>query len=214
MPSKKKWLAKSRLYLILDTHVKPYEDLLKIAERAVAGGVDILELRDKEGRAKDILGFSRRLKEIIQGTEVLYIINDRADLALACCASGVHLGQDDLPVKAARRILGPQAIIGVSCQTVIHAKRAQAEGADYLGFGSVFKTLTKPDRQPMDLALLQKALNRTKIPVFPIGGINLTNLPHLRALGLSRVAVCRAILDACDVKKTIGRFLYTLDSIL
>lgn len=198
--SKKQLLRNAQLYLILDTQVNPYQRLVEIASNSTKYGVDIVQLRDKKGSANDILRFSRRILSIFKG-RVPYIINDRVDLAIAAGASGVHLGQDDVPLKTARKMMGPKAIIGVSCQTLEHALKAEQEGADYIGFGSVFKTLTKPDRRVMDLKLLRRVVNRVDIPVFAIGGIRHEHLFLLRSMGVRQVAVCRDICLARDIKK-------------
>ena len=198
-------LEKSRVYLILDTQVCSYDLLFEKAKEAILGGVDIIQLRDKNGSAKNIIHFSQKILKLTKG-KVPYIMNDRVDLALMVHASGVHLGQDDVPLPAARKILGPRAMIGVSCQTLEQALTAQRQGADYIGFGSVFKTLTKPERAEMDLDLLKKIIEQIKIPVFGIGGITLRNLDQLTSLGLSRVAVCRAILESNDVGQVVRKF--------
>ena len=152
--SKKRLVHSSRLYLVLDAGVNPYRKLLEILQQSVGHGVDIVQLRDKKGTARDILAFSRAARQIIRG-KIPYLINDRVDLA-GLAADGVHLGQEDIPIVEAREILGASAIIGVSCQTLDATRCAQAQGADYIGFGSVFKTLTKPHRRPQDSRLLKK----------------------------------------------------------
>lgn len=205
MPLKRTLLKDAKLYLILDRQVNSYDQLFEVAQKAVACGVDIVQLRDKTGSAKDILDFSRRILKITRGS-VPYIINDRVDLAMVSRSSGVHLGQNDIPLKSARKILGEGPLIGISCQTFDHAKKAQEEGADYIGFGSVFKTLTKPDRSPMDIRLLEKVVKNIKIPVFAIGGIDHSNVASLVSSGVKRVAVCRAISQAEDVSKAVQRF--------
>ena len=202
---KKRLLRNSKLYLILDREVNSYDELFDIVKKSVPAGVDVIQLRDKYGTAKNILDFSKRIKKIIRN-RALYIINDRMDLALAGQADGVHLGQDDCPIPVARRLLGKKFIIGASCQTPEHARAAQKEGADYIGFGSIFKTLTKPHRFPMDLKLFARVHRMIKIPIFPIGGINLDNIHQLRAMGVGRVAVCRAIGEAKDVAKATKNF--------
>lgn len=198
MPSKKIWLREAKLYLILDAQVNSYAELLDILRKSIRCGVDIVQLRDKYGCAKDILEFSRKAKKIIGG-KIPFIVNDRVDLALIAQVSGVHLGQEDVSFKVARRMMGTKAIIGVSCQTLEHARWAQREGADYIGFGSIFKTQTKPGRVPMDLEVLKKVVRDIKIPVFAIGGISQNNIKSLRGWGVSRVAVCRDICQAKDV---------------
>jgi thiamine-phosphate pyrophosphorylase len=206
MPAKAKFLQDARLYLVLDRQVVEDEDrLFEILKQAVKGGVDLVQLRDKNGTAKDILAFSRRAVKLLKG-RIPLIINDRPDLAKAAGAQGVHVGQEDVSVELSRRILGPKAIIGVSCQTLAHARKAQNEGADYIGFGSVFKTLTKPSRSPMDLALLAQVVRESSIPVFAIGGIELENVPVLLSMGVKRVAVTRAICLSRDAAKAAEDF--------
>jgi thiamine-phosphate pyrophosphorylase len=138
---------------------------------------------------------------------VPFIVNDRADIARLCGASGVHVGQDDLPVAEARKILGAGKIVGTSCQTVEHLGRALKGGADYVGFGSVFKTQTKPDRSPMAEGMLRRAARMARVkglPLFAIGGIGRNNLPFVIASGVERIAVCRDILLAEDVGSVVG----------
>lgn len=210
MLTKKRLLKNSRLYLILDARVNSHTELFEIAKKAVNGKVDIVQLRDKSGNISDILEFSEKLKDLTCG-KIPFILNDRPDLALAVGASGVHVGQEDIPIKYARKILGKKAIIGVSCQSFDHAIKAQDEGADYIGLGSVFKTLTKPDRDPMDVGLIKKIVKDIKIPVFAIGGIDITNIADVKDLGIERFAVCRAISQAKDVDKAILDFKKVLD---
>ncbi len=204
MRSKKIWLREAKLYLILDAQVNSYATLLDILKKSVRVGVDIVQLRDKSGCAKDILEFSRKAKKIIGG-RIPLIINDRVDLAMIAQVSGVHLGQDDIPLTIARRMMGDKAMIGVSCQTIELARRAQREGADYIGFGSVFKTQTKPGRTPMNLKILQKVARELKIPIFAIGGITCENVGRLRKLGVDRVAVCRDVCLSSNVSATVKR---------
>ncbi|MBI3601633.1 MAG: thiamine phosphate synthase [Candidatus Omnitrophica bacterium] len=199
----KKRLKNANLYLILDRQVLSYRDLLKALKPAVRGGVDLVQLRDKNGSAKDILDFCRQARKITAG-KALFIVNDRVDLALLADADGVHLGQEDIPYAQARGLMGPQAIIGVSCQRLEQVKEAQRQGADYIGFGSVFKTQTKPERKCMNLELLNRVLEMTKIPVFSIGGISRSNLSQLTAQGVRRVAICRDILLAQNIKETVA----------
>lgn len=203
-------LNDARLYLILDRQVNTYEQLIEIAQRTIPAGVDIIQLRDKKGSAKDILKFS---KEILKLTKdrVPYIINDRVDLAITSRACGVHLGQDDIPLKLARKVIGSKAMIGVSCQTFAHAQKAMEEGADYIGFGSVFKTLTKPDRHPMDIKLLVKVIKSIQIPVFAIGGIDLKNVAQLNSAGVHRIAVCRAVCQARSIERVVKDFKASIE---
>jgi thiamine-phosphate pyrophosphorylase len=200
MRSNKKLLARAKVYLILDTQVLDYGILLQALKDSVRGGIDIVQLRDKKGSTKEILDFCRKvLKETRH--QIPFIVNDRADLVLISGADGLHLGQEDLDILQARKIMGQGKIIGVSCQTMHQASAAESLGADYLGFGSVFQTQTKPGRQAMDLDLLQRVIKQIKIPVFPIGGISRTNIGRLIPLGVTKVAVCRDILLAKDARE-------------
>jgi len=204
MGAAKKALAKARLYLVLDAQVCDYPELFEILKKAAKAKVDVIQFRDKIGSSRKLLEFARRAKKYLKG-QVPFIVNDRVDVALASGADGVHLGQEDLPVHEARRVMGSSAIIGRSCQSLSHARQAEKEGADYIGFGSIFKTLTKPGRRPMDLKVLQKVLQMTGIPVFAIGGITLENIGRLNALGVKRIAVTREICLSDDVAKTVKR---------
>ena len=146
MRSNKKLLASAKLYLILDTQVLDYDALLQVLKDSVRGGIDIVQLRDKKGSAKEILDFCRKVLKITKH-QIPFIVNDRADLAFFSGADGLHVGQEDLDYLQARKMMGQGKIIGVSCQTLAQALKAQAQGADYIGFGSVFQTKTKPGRQ-------------------------------------------------------------------
>ena len=199
---KSRYLKDCRLYLILDAQVNSYDRLFDILEDAVRAGVDIVQLRDKHGRSRDIFQFARKCVGLLAG-RIPFIVNDRVDIAVASGADGVHLGQDDLPISEARKILGQAAIIGISCQSLAHAQTAERAGADYIGFGSVFKTLTKPDREPMDLGLLARVCKDIHIPVFAIGGIGRSNLSVIRAVGVNRAAVCRAVCQAKDIAQAV-----------
>ena len=192
------------MYLILDRQVNDYDRLLEIARQS-AFGVDMIQLRDKKGCARDILNFSRKILKMLRG-RLPFIVNDRVDLAVAAGADGVHLGQEDLPLKEARRMMGSRAIMGVSCQNYEQARRAERDGADYIGFGSVFSTLTKPGRSPMNLQLLRKAARDIRIPVFAIGGITPAHISNLRVLGVERFAVCRAICKARNIEEAVREF--------
>ncbi len=204
-------LADAKIYLVLDRQVKDYDQLFEILKESVKGGIDVVQLRDKTGASRAILEFSRRALQYLR-KRIPFIINDRVDLAFAARADGVHLGQDDLSIQTARKILGERAVIGISCQTIPQAIQAQKRGADYIGFGSVFKTLTKPDRREMDLDILAQVISKIKIPVFAIGGIDAQNIGILRRAGVQRVALTRAICLADDIQKIIAHLQKVLES--
>jgi len=195
MRSNKNLLTSSKIYLILDAQVLNHKELLQVLKDSVRAGIDIVQLRDKKSSAKEILEFCRKALSITKH-QIPFILNDRADLAIISDSDGLHVGQEDIDFLKARKLMGTKKIIGVSCQNLAQARKAQEEGADYIGFGSVFQTQTKPDRQAMNLDLLENVVGKIKIPVFPIGGISRNNIRQLIPLGVKRVAVCRDILLA------------------
>lgn len=205
MSLKKKSLSSSSLYLILDHNVNAYGELLRIAVEAAEAGVDICQIRDKFGQDEEISSFIQQLGSKLTG-DTLFIVNDKVHLYDPKYVDGVHVGQDDSNCQDARKLVGDEAMIGVSCQSLDQARQAQSDGADYIGFGSVFQTKTKPDRQPMDLALLKDVVQEIDIPVFAIGGITLNSLDQLMKVGVRHFAVCRAISESKDVGKTVSEF--------
>jgi thiamine-phosphate pyrophosphorylase len=205
MRSSKKLLAAAKLYLILDAQVLDYGDLLRVLKDTVRYGVDIVQLRDKKGSAKEILNFCGQILKVTRH-QIPFIVNDRVDLALLSGADGVHVGQEDISCLQARHMMGARKIIGVSCQSLASALDAQRQGADYIGFGAVFKTQTKPDCKVMDLTLLRKMVKQVKIPLFPIGGISRGNIGRLIPLGVTRAAVCRDILLADNAGEAVREF--------
>lgn len=211
MPWSRRSLTRAELYLILDADVCGYDKLFEILKRSVNSGVDIVQLRDKHGSAQDTLRFACKAVKLLRG-RIPFIINDRLDIAVASKAAGVHLGQDDMPVKEARKILGGKYLIGASCQTMAHVIKAQHEGADYIGFGSVFKTLTKPERRPMDHHFLQQVCAKARVPLFAIGGISVKNVSQLTTHGIRRVAVCRDICLSRDIPRTVRQLKDILKS--
>lgn len=177
--------------------------LSAIVRECLKAGVKLIQLRDK---TQDTAGFYKNallIRKIVKN-KALYIINDRLDIARAAQADGVHLGQDDLPVKAARAILGPQRIIGKSCHSLKQAIQAEREGVDYISIGPIFKTPTKPGYRPVGLKLLKETCQRLKLPIVAIGGINMDNIQLVRNAGARLIAVVRAICKAKDIGKAIA----------
>ena len=205
MPGDLQRLAEAKFYVVLDRDVLNDEDLFDVMKKTVRAGADVVQLRHKNGSAREIFGFCQKALRLTRG-KIPFIVNDRLDIALACGADGVHLGQDDLPMVEARRIAGRRLMIGASCQTRAQARTAARDGADYIGFGSVFKTPTKPQRSDMDLALLKTVLSEATIPVFPIGGIGLENIRRVLKQGADRVAVTRSVCLADDVVSVTKEF--------
>lgn len=148
------------------------------------------------------------LRQAAREAQVSFIVNDRCDLALALEADGVHLGQDDFPLDLARSIMGTHSIIGISTHRAEQVDAATRGGANYLGFGPIFSTSTKPDHEPVvGIEGLHQARTRTHLPIFAIGGITIDIIPSLITAGADGVAVASAVLDATDVKNTIQGFL-------
>lgn len=199
-------LARARLYLV----TSPHPDLLGVVGRALAGGLSLVQLREKTGEARDILGLALGLRELTERHGALLILNDRVDLALACRADGVHLGQTDLPIAEARALMGPRALIGQSTHDPVEAERAVAEGADYIGIGPVFATPTKPGRTAIGFDYLGWCGAHLRLPGYAIGGIDLDNLDAVIAAGARRVSVVRAIMAATDPEGVTAQFLEKL----
>jgi thiamine-phosphate pyrophosphorylase len=185
------------LYAVLDTSLLTGRDPTAIAEDILESGVGILQLRDKTASKRELLPMAEVLAEMCRRHEALFIVNDYLDVALASGADGVHLGQQDLPVTVARRLLGVDKIIGCSVENAVQAKQAKADGADYLAVGAMFPTPTKgecPVLGPKAAATVKKAVD---LPLVAIGGINGKNLAHVLAAGADSVACVSAIL-CCD----------------
>jgi thiamine-phosphate pyrophosphorylase len=188
-------LAASRLYLC--TPIRP--DLAEFADAVLGAGVDLIQLRDKQAEAGPLLEASAVLRAAAERHDALFAINDRADIALAAGADVLHLGQDDLPLTWARRILGEDVLLGRSTHDLAQATKAAAEPWDYLVAGPVWATATKPGRPATGTALVEAvaALDPPQ-PWFAIGGITPGNLPEVTAAGATRIVVVRAITDAPD----------------
>lgn len=188
-----------RLYVATDRALAGERDLPAIVAAALRGGATAVQLRDKHSPARHTLALGQALRAITRAAGALFIVNDRADLALALEADGVHLGQDDLPVAAARRILGPRAIIGVSTNTPEEARRAEEEGADYLGVGPAYPTSTRANPRtllgPPGTARVRQA---TRLPMVAIGGIIAAHVADLRRTSVDGVCVIAAIIAASD----------------
>ena len=188
-------LAASRLYVC--TPIRP--DLGEFADAVLGAGVDLIQLRDKQAEAGPLLEASAVLRAAADRHDALFAINDRADIALAAGADALHLGQDDLPLTWARRILGDGVLLGRSTHDVAQATKAASEPWDYLVAGPVWATATKPGRPATGTALIDAvaALGPPQ-PWFAIGGITPANLPEVTAAGATRIVVVRAITDAPD----------------
>ncbi|XZN89685.1 MAG: thiamine phosphate synthase [Microcoleus sp.] len=185
-------LLRSQLYLVTSGR----DNLLGVVEAALQGGLTLVQYRDKTSDDAVKLDHVRKLCELCHRYDALLIVNDRVDLAIAADADGVHLGQQDLPVAEARKLLGPGRTIGRSTTNAQEMQRAIEEGADYIGVGPVYSTPTKPDKQAAGLDYVRYAAAKSPIPWFAIGGIDINNLDEVLNAGASRVAVVRSIMEA------------------
>lgn len=194
---KTKRLENRKLYLVTDRSKFDNDDtFFEVISSAIKGGVSIVQLREKDASTKEFLHIARIVKEICNHQDAIFIINDRVDIAMAVNADGVHLGQDDMDIKMARKLLGDVAIIGNSTHKPDDAVNAVNNGADYIGVGPVFTTPTKPGRSAVGYEYVTWASKNVTIPFFAIGGINISNINEVIKAGASRVAVVREIMNA------------------
>lgn len=195
------------LYAITGEEFHPGRDLIEVMEEAILGGVDIIQLRDKTSSKRDILTKAKRLRELTKKHDVLFIVNDHIDVALAVDADGIHIGQDDLPLAEARHIMGPDKIIGISTHRIEEARAAEAGGADYIGVGPIFHTKSKVDVvDPVTTAYIGQVAAEINIPFVAIGGIKLHNVDQVLEAGATSVCMISEIVGAEDVKDVCQQF--------
>ncbi len=188
------------LYIITDENIGREKIHAEIAKLAIAGGADVIQIRDKSCSSRDLIRIGRTVREITRRSSTLLIINDRLDVAVACGADGVHLGQGDMRTDVARQIAPPGFIIGVSVSTVYEAIQAEREGADYVALSPTFSTESKPDAGPgHGLEMLRVIRQNVSVPVIAIGGIHRGNVREVIAAGAAGVAVISAVVGADDI---------------
>lgn len=188
------------LYLVTNRENKSKENFLKIIEESIKGGVTLIQLREKTVSTQEFFNIATNVKEITKKYNVPLIINDRIDIALAIDAEGVHIGQDDMPTKIARKIIGPNKILGVSAHNLKEAKKAEENGANYLGVGAIFTTTTKDDANDVSIKTLKRITESVDIPTVAIGGINLENANQLKNTKIAGFSVVSAIMEAKEPK--------------
>ena len=186
-------LASARLYLVSDATPRA-GTLSEVIAAAAEGGVDVFQLREKELGDHALLALARGAGEACRAAGILFIVNDRPDIAAAVNADGVHLGQTDMPLHRARRVVGADRLVGLSTHTPVQVDAAK--GVDYIGVGPVNATPTKPGRPAVGLELVRHAAGAAQVPFFAIGGIDETNVAEVVQAGATRVAVVRAIAEA------------------
>lgn len=203
----------SPLYTIADTLGRAELSFVNLAERLCVGGAKLLQLRAKEVSSRDFLAIAREIKAICRRYGCLLIVNDRADIALAVDADGVHVGQEDLPLAAARKVLGPRKIIGVSTHDPEQAREAERGGADYIGFGPLFGTASKATGySARGLDQLREIRRLVTLPIVAIGGISTERAPSALAAGANTVAMISDLVLACDVAAKVRETLQILNS--
>jgi thiamine-phosphate pyrophosphorylase len=190
----------SPLYVILDRSVAGGRQLPDLLDAVLAGGCRLVQLREKTMPLDELLALARHLARQCREADARFIVNDRADLALACGADGLHVGQDDLPAREARALLRPGMILGVSTHDPEQARRATADGADYVAVGSIFPTTTKAD-------LIRRIRPEGSVPLVGIGGITPDNASAVLGAGADGVAVISAVCAAADPEASTRRFL-------
>ena len=203
-----------RLYLVTNRYQDSLENFLEKVETACRSGVTIIQLREKNLTTNQYYHLAKQVKEITDAYQVPLIIDDRLDVCLAVDAAGLHIGDDELPVSVARKVLGPEKILGVTAKTVNRALEAETSGADYLGTGAIFPTTTKENAPITLISTLKTICQTVAIPVVAIGGLTSENIDQLIGTGIAGVAVVRDLMQAEDIEAKAHAFLTKLDDMI
>jgi thiamine-phosphate pyrophosphorylase len=193
-------LASARLYVVLSS-APAHHELPELLRAAAAGGVDVVQLRDKDLPDDELAAVAHAARILCEQLGVLFIVNDRPHVALEIGADGVHVGQDDMPVADARELLGEELLVGLSTHTQAEVDAADPELVDYIGVGPVHETPTKPGRAAVGTALVRHAAAHARVPFFAIGGLDARNVGEVLDAGARRVCVLRAVADAPDPER-------------
>lgn len=199
------------LYLVTDKS-ENQEKFLNTIEEAIKGGVSLVQIREKTKDTRDFYNLALKVKEITTKYNIPLIINDRVDIALAVDADGVHVGQSDMPCDITRKLIGEDKILGVSAATISEAKKAEKDGADYIGSGAVFPTSTKKDADTVTKKELKEIVECVNIPVVAIGGITIENAESLLDTGIAGLSVVSAIMDSDNPKESSKKLLNIFNS--
>ncbi len=200
--------AIGRLHVLTDTVLQSRFSHAELTRLAIAGGADTIQFRQKGGPTREMIEVAKEMRDLCGEAGVLFIVNDRIDVAIASGADGVHLGQDDFPIPLARELLGKGAVIGGSAVTLAEAKKCHSEGADYVGFGPVYPTTSKDDAGPVTgLARLREVVENIPVPVIAIGGVVVENAREVLEAGALGIAVISAVCCQPDPEKAT-RALY------
>ena len=203
-----------KLYLVTNRYQDSLENFLEKVETACRSGVTIIQLREKNLTTNQYYHLAKQVKEITDAYQVPLIIDDRLDVCLAVDAAGLHIGDDELPVSVARKVLGPEKILGVTAKTVKRALEAETSGADYLGTGAIFPTTTKENAPITLISTLKTICQTVAIPVVAIGGLTSENIDQLIGTGIAGVAVVRDLMQAEDIEAKAHAFLTKLDDMI
>ena len=195
-------LARCRLYAILDLSYVAPTAAEETAAQLIRGGADIVQLRGKKQSVAELTDLAEKLHRLTSDAGIPLIINDHPEIARDVAVEGLHLGQDDYAIAAAREIIRPECWIGKSTHSLDQAVAAEAEGADYIGFGPLFATPTKPDYQPIGTAEIRRVHELVRLPIFCIGGIKLSNLPTVLSAGAKRVVIVSGLLQSSNIAVT------------
>ena len=203
-----------KLYLVTNRYQDSLENFLEKVETACRSGVTIIQLREKNLTTNQYYQLAKQVKEITDAYQIPLIIDDRLDICLAVDAAGLHIGDDELPVSVARKVLGPEKILGVTAKTVKRALEAETSGADYLGTGAIFPTTTKENAPITLISTLKTICQTVAIPVVAIGGLTSENIDQLIGTGIVGVAVVRDLMQAEDIEAKTQAFLTKLNDIV
>jgi len=200
------------IYLLTDPNLSSGRTHEEVVRESIAGGAKIIQLRDKIATTRKLIEIGKKLREMTLKAGVIFIVNDRVDIALSVDADGVHLGEDDMPIAYARKILGEGKIIGISVDNVEKAKIAEAEGADYIALGPIFSTKTKINAgEPVGVEEIKKVKSIVRLPVIAIGGINLQNIQLVAMAGADSVAVISAVVGAPDIRRAMKELVEKME---
>ena len=192
-------LSECRLYGIIDLGYVERRDAGQVLEQMIEGGVDLIQLRGKNKSIRELIDLSAELHELTAKSSTPLIVNDHAEIAKRVPVEGVHVGQDDDPIEIVRQEVGRDLLIGKSTHSLEQAHAAEREGADYIGFGPIFMTPTKPDYAPIGLEDVRRVHAEVNLPIFCIGGINVDNLQSVIEAGAKRVVMVSALLKAHNI---------------
>lgn len=204
----------TRIYFITDSTPYSEQEFLERVRSALEGGVTLIQLREKERTTREYIALAEKVHDLAQEFGVPLIIDDRIDVALAMNAEGVHLGQTDMPISTARKLLGDGFIIGATAKTVEQAREAYEQGADYLGVGAIYPTTTKVKTVLTSTDMLDRICKAVPIPVNAIGGLNKDNIDVLRGIGIAGICVVSAVMKAPDPKTAAEELSQAVEDIL